>query len=160
MVCLFPTASTSGIIRTTLPLELKRPELEAHNSSPFIETLKKVKQPPYTFICGAGVEPSPLLLQPITGLLYQPWTIDGDDDCGVNGGMNDWLSQSRHCPHFMGSESSLPCSQQPSTVLSSAIHNLSPHQPYLSQYTPTAFYDLVIQIVTCTNVTFEIIVSI
>jgi hypothetical protein len=37
----------------------------------------------------AGVERSPLLLEPFIGLLYQPWMID-DDDCGAIGGMNDW----------------------------------------------------------------------
>jgi hypothetical protein len=29
-------------------------------------------------ICGAGVEPSPLLLWPLVGLLYQPWMVYGD----------------------------------------------------------------------------------
>jgi hypothetical protein len=37
------------------------------------------------FIYGIGVEPSPLLLQPFIGLLYQPWMTDGGD-CE----MNDW----------------------------------------------------------------------
>jgi hypothetical protein len=35
------------------------------------------------------VDPSPLLLLPFIGLLYQPWMIDGDD-CGAVGGMNEW----------------------------------------------------------------------
>jgi hypothetical protein len=39
------------------------------------------------FICGAGVEPSPLLLRLFIGLLYQPLMIDGDD-CGAVSGMN------------------------------------------------------------------------
>jgi hypothetical protein len=33
----------------------------------------------FLFICGVGVEPSPLLLLPFIGLLYQPWRIDGDE---------------------------------------------------------------------------------
>jgi hypothetical protein len=33
----------------------------------------------FSFINGAGLEPSPLLLQPFIGLLYQPSKIDGDD---------------------------------------------------------------------------------
>jgi hypothetical protein len=43
----------------------------------------------YLFICGAGVEPSPLLLRLFIGLLYQPCTIDGDD-CEAISGMNEW----------------------------------------------------------------------
>jgi hypothetical protein len=43
----------------------------------------------FVFICGAGVEPSPLLLRPFIGLLYQPWMIH-DDDCGAIGEMNEW----------------------------------------------------------------------
>jgi hypothetical protein len=42
----------------------------------------------FQFICRAGLEPSPLLLRPFTGLLHQPWTID-HDDCGAVGGMNE-----------------------------------------------------------------------
>jgi hypothetical protein len=42
----------------------------------------------YLYICGAGVEPSPLLLRPFVGLFYQTWAIDGDD-CGAIGGMNE-----------------------------------------------------------------------
>jgi hypothetical protein len=38
------------------------------------------------FIHGTGVEPSPLLLRPLIGLLYQPWMMDGED-CGAMGGM-------------------------------------------------------------------------
>jgi hypothetical protein len=40
------------------------------------------------FICEAGVEPSPLLLQPFIGLLYQTWMIDGDDWVAISE-MND-----------------------------------------------------------------------
>jgi hypothetical protein len=40
-------------------------------------------------IYGAGVEPSPLVLRPFIGLLYQPWMIDGVD-CGAVSGMNNW----------------------------------------------------------------------
>jgi hypothetical protein len=43
----------------------------------------------FLFIYGAGVEPSPLLLGTSVGLVYQPWTIDGDD-CGAISGMNEW----------------------------------------------------------------------
>jgi hypothetical protein len=38
---------------------------------------------------GAGVEPSPLLLRPLIGLLYYPW-LTGGDDCGVISGMNEF----------------------------------------------------------------------
>jgi hypothetical protein len=41
------------------------------------------------FSVGATVEPSPILLRPFIGLLYQPWVIC-DDDCGAVDGMNDW----------------------------------------------------------------------
>jgi hypothetical protein len=30
------------------------------------------------FICGAGLEPSPLLLRSFVGPVYEPWMIDGD----------------------------------------------------------------------------------
>jgi hypothetical protein len=36
----------------------------------------------FLFIHETGVEPSPLLLQLFTGLLYQYWMLDGDD-CGA-----------------------------------------------------------------------------
>jgi hypothetical protein len=37
------------------------------------------------------VEPSPLLLRPLIGLLYQSLMVDDDgDDCGAVRGMNDW----------------------------------------------------------------------
>jgi hypothetical protein len=39
------------------------------------------------FIYGVGVEPSPLLLQPVISVLYQLWLI-GVDDCGAVSGMN------------------------------------------------------------------------
>jgi hypothetical protein len=42
----------------------------------------------FFFIYCAGVEPSPLLLWPFIGLLYQPWMIDGDD-CVAVSGMNE-----------------------------------------------------------------------
>jgi hypothetical protein len=57
---------------------------------------KKVTRFPYTrglifflFIYEAAVEPSPLLLRPFIGLLYQLWMIDGDD-CGAISGTNEW----------------------------------------------------------------------
>jgi hypothetical protein len=37
---------------------------------------------------GAGVEPSPLLLRPVIGLLYQPW-MTGRSDFGAISGMNE-----------------------------------------------------------------------
>jgi hypothetical protein len=53
------------------------------------------------FICEAGVEPSPLLLRPFIGLLYQQWVIDGDD-CGAVGGMDEWQGKPKYweetCP--------------------------------------------------------------
>jgi hypothetical protein len=46
-------------------------------------------------ICGAGVEPSPLLLRPLIGLLYKPWITDGDN-CGEISGMNERQGQSKY----------------------------------------------------------------
>jgi hypothetical protein len=43
----------------------------------------------FLFIHGAGVDTSPLLLQSFIGLLYQPWTTEGDI-CGEISGMNEW----------------------------------------------------------------------
>jgi hypothetical protein len=45
---------------------------------------------------GAGVEPSPLLLRPFIGLLYQPWMIDGDD-CGAISVINEWQGKPKYC---------------------------------------------------------------
>jgi hypothetical protein len=36
-----------------------------------------------------GGEPSPLVLRPFIGLLYQLWITDDDYDCGATGRMND-----------------------------------------------------------------------
>jgi hypothetical protein len=53
------------------------------------------------YIHGAGVDPSPLLLRPFIGLLYQPWMIDRDD-CGAISGMNEWQGKLKYweetCP--------------------------------------------------------------
>jgi hypothetical protein len=35
----------------------------------------------------AGVELSTLLLRPLSCLLYQPWMMTNDDECGAGGGM-------------------------------------------------------------------------
>jgi hypothetical protein len=45
----------------------------------------------YLFIYLAGVEPSPLLLRPLIGLLYQPCRTIDDDNCGEIGRINGWL---------------------------------------------------------------------
>jgi hypothetical protein len=49
----------------------------------------------------AGVEPSPLLLQPLISLLYQPRMIDGYG-YGAVSGMNEWQGNSKYsentCP--------------------------------------------------------------
>jgi hypothetical protein len=37
------------------------------------------------FICGTGVESSPLLLRPFIGLLYQPCMMDGDGCRAISG---------------------------------------------------------------------------
>jgi hypothetical protein len=54
----------------------------------------------FLFIYGAGVEPSPLILLPLIGLLYQPWMIDGGH-CGAVR-MNEWQGKpkysARTCP--------------------------------------------------------------
>jgi hypothetical protein len=47
------------------------------------------------FICGAEVEPSPLLLQLFIALLYQPRMRDGDD-CFVIGGMKEWQEKPKY----------------------------------------------------------------
>jgi hypothetical protein len=53
------------------------------------------------YLCGAVMDPSPLLLRSFIGLLYQPWMIDGDD-CGAVGGMNEWQDKPKYwvetCP--------------------------------------------------------------
>jgi hypothetical protein len=48
----------------------------------------------FSFIYRAGVEPSPLLLRPIIGLLYQLWMMDGAD-CGASG-MNEWQGKPKY----------------------------------------------------------------
>jgi hypothetical protein len=48
-----------------------------------------------SFICGAGVEPSPLLLRPLIGLSYQPRMTD-TDDCGALNGVNDWQGKPKY----------------------------------------------------------------
>jgi hypothetical protein len=48
-------------------------------------------------IYGAGVEPSPLLLRPVIGLLYEPCMIDGED-CAVFSGRTVWQGKPK-CPH-------------------------------------------------------------
>jgi hypothetical protein len=40
----------------------------------------------YVFLCGE-VEPSPLLLRPLIGLLYQAWMVMDDNECGAVSGM-------------------------------------------------------------------------
>jgi hypothetical protein len=49
----------------------------------------------FLFIYRAGVKPSPLLLRPLTGLLYQPCMIM-NDDCGAVSGINDWQRKPKH----------------------------------------------------------------
>jgi hypothetical protein len=82
------------------------------------------------FIRGDGVEPSPLLLRPVIGPLYQLWMID-DDDCGAISGMNEWqvlcenLPQCRsvhHWPHMtsLGLETGLPVGSQRITAQATA----------------------------------------
>jgi hypothetical protein len=41
------------------------------------------------------VEPSLLLLRPFSGLLYQPWMVDGDD-YGAISGMNEWEGKPKY----------------------------------------------------------------
>jgi hypothetical protein len=41
------------------------------------------------FVYLGGVEPSQLILQPFTGLTYQPWKIDGAE-YGAISGMIEW----------------------------------------------------------------------
>jgi hypothetical protein len=49
---------------------------------------------PFFIICGAGAEPSPLLLRPFIGLLYQPCVIY--NNCGAISGMNDWQEKPKY----------------------------------------------------------------
>jgi hypothetical protein len=51
------------------------------NTSFLANSIRK-KQTYLYLSVGAGVEPSPLILQTFIGLLYHPWMIDGDD-CGA-----------------------------------------------------------------------------
>jgi hypothetical protein len=44
----------------------------------------------FLFICGAGVEPSPLLLWPFVPALDDDDDDDDDDDCGAISGINEW----------------------------------------------------------------------
>jgi hypothetical protein len=64
--------------------------IPSFNSVRQVEARTAKNHPAITFPLsfGAGVEPSPLLLLPFTGLLYQPWMIDSDD-CGAISGMNE-----------------------------------------------------------------------
>jgi hypothetical protein len=41
----------------------------------------------FSFLCGVGGQPSPLVLRPLIDLLCQPWMIDGDN-CGAINGIN------------------------------------------------------------------------
>jgi hypothetical protein len=41
------------------------------------------------------VDPSPLLLQPLIGILYQHFMIDVDV-CGAIGGMNEWQGKPKY----------------------------------------------------------------
>jgi hypothetical protein len=43
----------------------------------------------------AGVVPTPLLLRPVIGLLYQPRMTDNDDSGGI-AGMNDWQKKPKY----------------------------------------------------------------
>jgi hypothetical protein len=47
------------------------------------------------FMYGSRVEPSPLLLRPFIGLLYQSWVIDGDDSEAISG-MSEWQEKSKY----------------------------------------------------------------
>jgi hypothetical protein len=55
----------------------------------------------FLFIYWTGVEPSPLLLRSLVGLLYQSWITDGEDCEGI-GGTNDCQGKSKYsektCP--------------------------------------------------------------
>jgi hypothetical protein len=53
------------------------------------------------------MEPSPILLRPIIGLLYLPCKID-NSDCGVIGEMNDWQRKLKYSEesHLSGTVSS------------------------------------------------------
>jgi hypothetical protein len=44
---------------------------------------------------GSGVEPGPPILPSSTGLMYQPWMIDGDH-CGAISGMNEWQGNPKY----------------------------------------------------------------
>jgi hypothetical protein len=49
----------------------------------------------FSFIYEDGLEPSPLLLRPCIGLLYQSWMIDVGD-CEASNVMNEWQGKLKH----------------------------------------------------------------
>jgi hypothetical protein len=57
--------------------------------SPELEILGRIYYNDFSFIYGAGVQPSPLKLWQFIGLLYQSWMVDSDE-CGAIGGINEW----------------------------------------------------------------------
>jgi hypothetical protein len=74
-------------VRLTIHLQLVPRPRKRGSIHPLPHTLSWRRSFIFYFIYGAGVEPSPLLLRPVIGLLYQPWMIYGDD-CGVTSGIN------------------------------------------------------------------------
>jgi hypothetical protein len=57
---------------------------------------KKNTESFFFFIYWAGQEQNLLLLRPLIGLLYQPWIMDGGDDCAAVGRMNDWQGKLKY----------------------------------------------------------------
>jgi hypothetical protein len=62
------------------------------------ENLKSYKYKSFSFfiLVWGWSGPSPLLLRPFIGLLYQPWMIDDGDDCGTIRGKNERLGKRKY----------------------------------------------------------------
>jgi hypothetical protein len=65
------------LAHSTVPINIQ----EFHNSAHKLMISKF-----FSFL--AEVEPSPLVMRPFIGFLYQPWIIDDYDDSAAIGGMN------------------------------------------------------------------------
>jgi hypothetical protein len=61
------------------------------------------------FFNETGVEPGPLFLRPLIGLLYQQWMMN-NDNCGAISGMNDGQVKAKY------SKEICPCTALSTTV--------------------------------------------